>query len=372
MFAGLSVFLLSTLSALAPERQEQKETLPPVGSDAAIESQEAFREWQAKVLGELQPHYELEYQYQLALSFQEDVDQVTRKASMNGGGHMAARSLREYQHQTYLAMDPKSQTPLQFQADIHLDGTQAVAVLKSPAIPGIEDGFRMEIDQKKLEKAYRDYLPLLSGLSSIAMQEEDIPPEMAPMMDKLFEMYSHVPPDMAHYFHPTGYWGMGLRYFTCRDFQVRGDIVEATLTLDVQEGSFLYEVGETTVQALIDAGEIAESDLAAMATFLPFFHSLVDDARLVMRFDEKTGIPIGLTMDFYFNVRDLDLDIQPTVHLTANYRGILRMPSSPDGIEFRALPEAAETMDVTGFLDMGLIYLRNLVAEQEMEEDVAF
>lgn len=74
---ALSLFLLLTPCAAqdlnTPQLEQEPnhlEALPPVGSDAALESQKAFREWNAMVTQQLQPHFLLDYQAQFHFSFQ--------------------------------------------------------------------------------------------------------------------------------------------------------------------------------------------------------------------------------------------------------------------------------------------------------------
>lgn len=379
MHLALSLFLLATpiiaqnegvpQSALS---QNHQETLPPVGSAAAVESQEAFREWQAKVTGTLQPHFELDYQFDFSFSSQEKEGQAYSQNSLKGGGRYAGRSLRELQHQLNFQTKTADLTQNQYAVDLLMDGSQLSAFMKATNVPEFAEGFRAIADQKVVDNVYQNYRPIFSAITEAARKEEVMPKGIDPFLDNLSGLYADFPNELGQWMHPTGFAGIGLRFMTCRRIQIKDGVVKATLTADFQEGTVLRSLAESMAIALVESGEVPAADLDSVYAMTPLFISLVDQARFVMEFDEQSEIPTGLEIDFIFDVRETAEGYEPVYHLKLSYRGVLTIPDTVEEIAFQSQPEAAESMDITSYVMLGLQYVLNIVDEQDAEDDLAF
>lgn len=380
MLLALSTFLLAAtpVAAQTPDNQEpghnhrHVERMPDVGSPAALESQLAFREWNAKVVHDLQTPFILDYQFTAQIFTSNASGQIPVEGTVEGGGQIVARSLREFQHQMNIEVAAPNQPTQDFAVDLLLDGTTMSAYMGSSQLPELDQGMRVFSKQEIVENAYREYISSAPALLRSAVMEEGMPQAMEPFLSKVMELTTDIPADLGRNLHPAGYWNYGLRYWTCRDFGMQDGVVTATLTIDFQKGSKLREIADSLLEAMIAGGAVDEEELAQIDQLIPLLTSLVDDARLVARFDERSGIPLGLEVDFNFDIRDVMPDIDPVFRLQISYQGALALPTDASGLTFRAQPEAAQNMDIAPFIQMGLGYLRNLAQDQSAEEDLAF
>lgn len=260
----------------------------------------------------------------------------------------------------------------QFFLNLQMDGKQVSGFMQVSNVPELAGGYRAFADQNLLEGACRKYISMAPAIMKVAMAEEGMPPEAESFMNVMVDLYADLPLEWGQSLHPASYWGIGLRYFTCRQFQMKDGVVGATLTADFQKGSGFRKLADTIVETMVATGEVREDELESLYAMIPLLNLLIDQARLVMRFDEKTGIPLALDVDFKFNIRGTIVDIEPVVHLKISYRGNVQIPESAEEVTFLPQPEAAESMDVTGFIQIGMNYLLNLAEGQEAEEDMDF
>ena len=361
---------LSLLVFAAPAQEQDLGTvlqLPAVGSPEALESQEAFRTWSDGLEEVPFTPFALDYRFDGKLRVLDPSDGTDMDGSFTATGSSLYIKLNEFHHAMEITLSMDGETR-KVPVDILFGGDRVELHVGALPDADLPDGVTVTVSQPLLEEAYLLYLELMPQMMNMFAGEPGM--EFVPDMSGLFEeLVMLMPPDLPTYIHPAGMFRYGLRSFTCRQFQLKDGIVEAQLILDTQEGSILDSIIK---QAATLFGEFEEEDLE-MAEVQEIIDQMADAMQIHAKFDAVTGIPVFLEMDMEISQETFGEEGEEgEAHLQFRYEGQLLRLTDPSSLRFDA-PEASEnSIDVTGFLQMGVAQIRSMLYELESGEDMDF
>lgn len=338
--------------------------LPAVGSEAALESQDAFRAWSEGLRDTPHIPFLMDVEFVGSVDFQEDPESMRIQATFSGSGQTVYRSLREFQHQWDIKVRPWDAdailVPLGFQSDgeflrLHIGRLPEMDLV---------DGMNFKLDLAVAEKAYAMYRELTGRMGEIS----DLDPSLPDVTELAQEMARLMPADLPTYLHPSTLFHGSLIAFTCRRYTVEDGIVNAHFSFDLQEGSYLGNIFEMVEDMILNQG-LSDDDFSEGMDFL---QSMADGLSFQARFDEATGLPLGMDFRFRLDMADLDMDEEGAIDLVLHLTATLRETSDASNLELTSLGTDAPAMDVTGFLQMAMGQMQDVVDMMESDEDLDF
>lgn len=344
--------------------------LPDIGSTEARAAEAEFRAWFAQLPGTQPPNLHQEHQLELQVALRGSRGQDFQ-------ADLEAEILTDIADMAQMRFDWKGVfsgsgagldnlfggMPLEFGATIlftedllwaHSETYNSLLVAPpgkavQASVEGLEDVY-----QKIIEFTKRDAVAHASEF-----------PGMAAYTEGLLKIW---PESISGVVHPTSMLHAYLPVLTCRHLERVDGVVDAYLSLDMQEGSLLepllLEMDDLLIDAELEAG-MAES-IQEMVSYLP-------ELMVVhLRLDEKYGnillVEITLRLDpEEFGGSRADGVLTFDYHLEGNG---WQVPSMPDTLFW--IDERIETFDATPFLPLLLVALEAEVSAVEKDEDYDF
>ena len=342
------------------------EELPKIGSEAALQAQEDFREWSNSKLGDMTEALHLDYVIDMNVRSLDGPHEEEVSIHMNYQCDVLLLSVQRHLLSGTIEVEGIEHP---FEMEFLLDGTNFWFRLAVDAFQDLEvfseGNLLAKGDQKMLGDLYEVYLKTLPALTSADFGDVDLS-SLNGFMTRMMEVS---PPNVETYAHPSGMVHYSCKVMTCRSMTRESGKIDAFLSLDVQPGSYLGDLFLEARPFLLSTG-MEESEIDQGSQVLQSLGGLLGGR---FRFDEKTGVPLDMWIDLLIRPADLGMfDEEGAVAITATITGEMTRPQSMDMNLFVPITSSIPPIDVTVFLQGAQVSLQKMVDEMGSLDDTEF